>query len=331
MTADVTHGPPRSRGPKLLLTATIALALTIGMLTIVGDTANAAGQAAAPAAASGFAVLANAAATCTDGTITGDVGTFLAPPTGSVTRTRCPVTGTVHVGDAAARAAFNDFLSMYAALAPKTGDCDAAHTLPSTITGPVTLLPGVYCTGAALTGTGVLTLNAGGNSNAVWTFKIGTGGTGALTGTNFSVVMAGGGQPCNVFWAPSAGVTMTTSALQGNILAGAAITMTGPTTGGTFRGNAWSKADVTITNIAVTACATVGGTGCSQGNHKGKQDEHDRDTHQGKQHGQVLDAQQGQNREQDRDTEHGLDNGHELCDLGDSDQDDQGHKGGNGK
>src|SRR6185295_9009162 len=43
------------------------------------------------AAASGFAVLANAAVTCTDGNITGDVGTFQAAPTGSVTLTTCPL------------------------------------------------------------------------------------------------------------------------------------------------------------------------------------------------------------------------------------------------
>ena len=35
--------------------------------------------------APGFTVLANAAVTCTNGTITGNVGTFLATPTGSVT------------------------------------------------------------------------------------------------------------------------------------------------------------------------------------------------------------------------------------------------------
>ncbi|MDP3773906.1 MAG: hypothetical protein Q8Q85_06525, partial [Gemmatimonadales bacterium] len=71
------------------------------------------------AAASNFAVLANAAVTCTDGAITGDVGTFLATPTGSVTLTSCPIAGTVLVGDGVATQAFNDFLSRYAALAPQ--------------------------------------------------------------------------------------------------------------------------------------------------------------------------------------------------------------------
>ena len=39
-------------------------------------------------ASADFAVLANAAVTCTDGTITGNVGTFQASPTGSFTDTK---------------------------------------------------------------------------------------------------------------------------------------------------------------------------------------------------------------------------------------------------
>jgi Ice-binding-like len=195
--------------------------------------------------APGFSILANAAVTCTDGTITGDVGTFLATPTGSIVLTRCPVTGTTHVGDVAAVQAFNSFLSVYAALAPKAGD--VCTTLTGTLAG-VTLSPGAYCFVAAATLTGVLTLD--GPTNGVWTFRIGTGGTGALTGTNFSVVTANGAQPCNVNWWVAQAATMTTSAFQGNILAGAAITMTG----GSFSGNAWSKADVTNTGTAFVGC-----------------------------------------------------------------------------
>ena len=212
-------------------------------------------QGGGSAAASGFAVLANAAVTCTDGNITGDVGTFQAAPTGSVTLTTCPLTGAVHVGDGAATQAFNDFLLAYIALAPTAGDCDAAHTLLSTIPASRTLAPGVYCTDAALTATDVtLTLDAGGDANAAWTFKIGTLAPGALTGTNLSVVLAGGAQACNVTWWVDAAATLTTSAFQGNILAGAGIT----TTGGAFNGNAYSKADVTITGTTLVGCGAAG-------------------------------------------------------------------------
>ena len=195
------------------------------------------------AAASTVVVLANASVTCTNGTITGDVGTFLPAPTGSVTKSSCPIAGTVHVGDAAAKQAFNDFLNTYAALAPKAGN--VCTTLTGTLAG-ITLSPGAYCFTGAATVTGVLTLNGKGS----WTFNIGTGGTGALTGTNFSVVMAGGAQACNVTWRVAQAAAMTTSTFHGNILAGAGITLTG----GTFNGHASSKADVTITGTAVTGC-----------------------------------------------------------------------------
>ena len=192
-----------------------------------------------------FALLANAAVTCTDGYVTGDVGTFLAVPTGAVTLTRSPVTGTVHIGDAVAKQNFSTFLTAYAALAPKQGD--GCTVLTGTLAG-VTLAPGAYCFDAAATLTGILTLN--GPASGIWTFKIGTTGTGALTGTNFSMAMAGGGQACNVTWWVAQAATMTTSEFKGNILAGAAITMTG----GTFNGNAWAKADATNTGTALTGC-----------------------------------------------------------------------------
>ncbi len=163
------------------------------------------------AASSGFAVLANQAVTCTDGKITGDVGTFQAPPTGSVTKTRCPITGTVHVGDAAAISAYNAFLAAYAALAPKVGQCTTANTLTGTLAG-VPLTPGVYCLNAAAALTGTLTLNGGG----AYTFLV----SGALTGTSFNVVLANGAQACDVTWLTTAAATLTDSHFVGTILSG---------------------------------------------------------------------------------------------------------------
>lgn len=208
--------------------------------------------------ASGYAILANAAVTCTDGTIIGDVGTFQAAPTGSITLTSCPVTGSTQVGTGASAQAFNDFLATYAASAPlPTDNCTV---LSGTLAG-VTLSPGTYCFPAAAALTGTLTLD--GPSNGVWNFQVGTLGTGALTGTNFDIVLANGAQACNINWWVAEAVTMTTSNFAGNVLAGAAITFTG----GTFSGNAWSKADVTITGTAVTGCEGRG-TGGRNGHQK---------------------------------------------------------------
>jgi hypothetical protein len=193
--------------------------------------------------AANFAVLAGPAVTCTDSTIAGDVGSGLSGST--VSQTNCTINGTVHQGDATAIAAYSNFLSAYDALA-----LEPCHvTLTGNLAG-VTLTPGVYCFDAAATLTGQLTLD--GPTNGVWIFKIGTLGTGALTGTNFSVVMSGGGQSCNVYWWVAEAATMTTSNFQGSILAGAATTFTG----GSLIGRDLAKAATTLTGVTVSACSS---------------------------------------------------------------------------
>ncbi len=220
-------------------------------------------------AASNFAVLSAApngggAVTCTDSTISGDVGSSGAPA--SVTQTNCTIAGAI-VAPVSQQvlANFNTAYDKYASI-NCTGSLNTAYTGVA-----LTLTPGVYCNAAGVTFTdSTLTLDAQGDPNAVWIFKIGTGGTGALTGTNFSVVMANEGNPCNVYWWVAEAVTMTTSGFQGTILAGAAITMTGlasPTT--PFNGDALAKAAVTLTNFSITSCAVSGGgksqSKCNQG------------------------------------------------------------------
>lgn len=211
-------------------------------------------------AASGFAALAGGpaagAVTCTTSTVTGNVGVVFP---GTFIDTGCTITtGTVNTN---ATAAYADFLAAYDALHFNTL-CD--QTLTGTLAG-VTLSPGVYCFAAAAALTGTLTLD--GPADGVWIFKIGTGGTGALTGTSFSVVMAGeaAGTPCpNVYWWVAQGATLTTSTFLGTILAGADITVTG----GTFKGNALAggagttstpTGAVTLTSSTITACPPEGG------------------------------------------------------------------------
>jgi len=225
--------------------------------------------------ASNFSVLGGTAVTCTGSVITGDVGTG-----GIFTDTGCMISGGMPPAtDLAVAGALADFLSAYNILksniaTPCTG------TLLSTITGPMTLPPGVYCTDGALTGAGVLTLDGGGNTNAVWVFKIGA----AFTGTGFSVVMANGGQACNVFWVPSADVTMTTSALGGNILAGGAGSIT--LTGGTLAGRVLANIAVTMTNANVIGCSALPPPvfTCKDKDHDMHHHGHDKDDHDDKGH-----------------------------------------------
>ena len=225
-----------------------------------------AGAAVAPSlgAASNFAVLSAArggtgAVTCTNSSITGDVGSSGLPA--SVTQTNCTIAGAIIAPvSTQVLADFNTAYSKYANIRC-TGSLNAVYT-----NATLTLTPGVYCSAAAVTFTNTtLTLDGQGDPNAVWIFKIGTDGTGALTGTNLSVVMTNGGQPCNVDWWVAEAATLTTSGFQGTILAGAAITMTGLAGNTTpFNGDALAKGAVTLTGVTVAGCKASGGHGNSQ-------------------------------------------------------------------
>lgn len=227
------------------------------MTALLAGTSPAWGQ-----SSSSFAVLGSAAVSCTDGNIAGQVGTNQSTadvPPGAVTLVTCP-TGGVHVGDTAAKQAFAQFLTNYDTLTPKAGDAPCTEVLTGTLAGR-TLSPGTYCFPAAATLAGVLTLN--GPSTASWIFKVGSTlatppalPTGALTGTNFSVVMAGGAQACNVTWWVAEAATLTDSNLKGSILAGMATTLTR----GTLIGADFAKAAATITGTTVVGC-TIGSSG----------------------------------------------------------------------
>ena len=203
-----------------------------------------------PVPAAGMRMIARVAWTCTNGSITGSVATNQssaeAPP-GSVTQTLCPISGTTEIGTPAAKQAYSDFLVAYAA--DSTTVCGT--TLTGSLAGQI-LAPGVYCFDNAATLTGTLTL--AGPSDGRWLFKIGAAGIpGALTGTSFNVVMAGGASACNVEWWVLQASSMTDSNFQGHILAGAGISFVR----GTYKGNAWSKEDVTVTGAPGTPAPVV--------------------------------------------------------------------------
>lgn len=200
-----------------------------------------------------FAVLAGAAVTCTDSSIKGDVG--LANP-GTITNTGCTITGATQEGTEAAQTAYATFLDAYANL----------RTMPPCDFNDVPLAgaflpPGVYCYDAAVTVTDS-TLTLVGSATDTWIFRIGTSGTGALTGTNFTVVMTGGAT-CNndVLWWTAEAATLTDSVFTGNILAGADITITrGSLAGQVLAGGTGTTSlrtgAVTLTNTVVDFCPT---------------------------------------------------------------------------
>ena len=93
-----------------------------------------------------------------------------------------------------------------------------------TTLGGMTLNPGVYSFSSSAQLTGTLTLNDGGDPNAVFIFKIGS----TLTTASYSkVVMSSGSKGKNVFWQIGSSATLGTyTNFIGNIIALASITMT---------------------------------------------------------------------------------------------------------
>jgi hypothetical protein len=277
---------------------------TAGVLALLTQAAFA--QAPSLGAASGFAVLAGTNVTCTAGSVVGNVGVS---PGSAVpfTNTGCTIAGsTPPATNATAASARTAFLSAYATL--RSAACTDNSLLP-TIPVSTTLFPGVYCSNTALTATDVtLTLDARGDSNAVWIFKVGA----AITGTNFTVVMANGAKPCNVFWVPAdAATTMTTSALKGNIVAGGAALGSITLTGGSLAGRALANVAVTMTGTgaSVIGCAALADSSGSGGSSCKDDDDDDRDHHHGKKHGKKHGGHDG-DRDGDRDDDRDDDRGH---------------------
>ena len=149
------------------------------------------------------------------------------------------VTGTIHLTDppptsATSAAAAQAALTVaYLDLAGRTAPA------PATIAGDLgglTLAPGLYKSTSTLGITGPLTLNGGGNANAIWIFQIASSLT---TAGSSSVVLAGAAQSHNIFWQVGSSATLgTNSTFNGSILALTDITLK---TGATLNGRALAR------------------------------------------------------------------------------------------
>ena len=102
------------------------------------------------------------------------------------------VTGTVNVGNPAAAQAHADLVAAYDEVAARTG----GSALPLALAGR-TIQPGLYTIPGAASNTGTVTLDGGGNANAVFVFQV----NGALAFAAAShVVLTNGAQASRVFW-----------------------------------------------------------------------------------------------------------------------------------
>ncbi len=191
-----------------------------------------------------FSVLAGSAITNTGATtVYGDIG--LSPTTGAAITGFPPgtVTGTIYAVDAAGPVgsinnpglltlAKNDLTTAYNDAAGRTAD----YTVPTEL-GGTTLPPGVYNSTAGTFGlTGTLTLDGGGDPNAVFIFQMEST---LITASSSVVTLTNGAQVCNVFWQVGSSATIgTSSTFVGNILALESITLN---TGATVDGRALAR------------------------------------------------------------------------------------------
>jgi hypothetical protein len=105
--------------------------------------------------------------------------------------------------------------------------------------GGLTFTPGLYRSGTstAISGGGNLTLDAGGDPNAVFIFQIASTLT---TSSGFGVTLTGGAKPSQIFWEVGSSATIGTgSQFYGTILANTSITMV---SGATLNGRALAGA-----------------------------------------------------------------------------------------
>jgi outer membrane autotransporter protein len=161
--------------------------------------------------ADAFAILAGSGITNTGSTtITGDIGTH--PTPAIVDNGVIILNGVNHADDAVTEQAKADLVTAFNDAAGRAFDASVAADL-----GGLTLTPGVYNNATSLALTGVLTLDAQGDPNAVWIFQAGST---LVTASNSSVLIINGGQACHVFWQVGSSATLgTNSSMQGNILA----------------------------------------------------------------------------------------------------------------
>lgn len=199
-----------------------------------------------------------------DSLVMGDVGLNPAAVCGNCVVGVTILNGVIHNGDQPAidaqiaiRAAYDEASVRSLNACPVTGDLSIAQAActgytPST-PGPV-YGPGLYRTATTITLSGTMTLDAGGNPDAVFIFQTNDA---LVTGSSSTVVLAGLAQAKNVWWIVGSAATIGVSSdFKGTVIAnGAAVQVLGGTAGDRtlVEGRAFSLA----ATVGVGAFATV--------------------------------------------------------------------------
>lgn len=240
----------------------IPLALVFSFAFVISPIAT---LAASPASvnlgtAGNFAILTKTGVSTTGSTaIVGDIGVSpisasavtgfaLTLPAASAFSTSASVTGKVYASDYAVPTPANlttAISDMQTAYTDAMGRAPDVTELGAGNIGGLTLAPGVYKWGTGLTIPTDVTLS--GSANDVWIFQIAQ----TLTvSSGAKIILSGGAQANNVFWAVAGQTTIgTTAVFNGNILDQTAIVLN---TGATLNGRALAQTAVTLDTNAVT-------------------------------------------------------------------------------
>ncbi|HYW32911.1 MAG TPA: ice-binding family protein [Gemmatimonas sp.] len=168
-------------------------------------------------AAASHGILAGTAVSCVSGGFIGaDIG--VAPGSTLTGFGPCTFSGVSNLGNAIAQTAQNDLTTAYNTLAGLP--CPPANAIVANL-GGTTKAAGVYCTASGISVTGTLTLDGGGDPNAVFVFQAGS----SLT-TAGNIVLINQAQAKNVYWQVGSSATIgSASQWQGNILALSSISL----------------------------------------------------------------------------------------------------------
>jgi hypothetical protein len=259
--ATFTPSSPLAAGTTYSVTFTGAKDLTgnaliPGVVPNPSTFATAADSVLAPGAvalgsAGTYGIMATSAVTNTGlSTINGDVS--LDPGTSMTGFPPGVVNGAIHINDSVSAQARADLLVAYnfaKTLAPGTtisGGADLGALYPTGIP------PGTYTSGSTMLVSTPLTLDAGGNANAVWVFQIGS----SLT-TGASVSLANGAQAKNVFWVPTSDATIGVGTIfYGTIVSGRDVTaVTGATINGRILAGAITAGTIALQTSTVNVPA----------------------------------------------------------------------------
>ena len=210
--------------------------------------------------AADFAVLGGGGVTNTGATtITGDVAGNPTPAVTGLLPTQ--VTGTLFTAvTPVTTQAQTDLGLAMAALLAMTPDTTTIPDVPNNLDGRV-LGPGVYAVPAETANlTGTLTLDGGGNANALWVFQMPST---LITGASSVVALQNTGAGAGVYWVVGSSATLNASStFVGNILANQSISMLDSVT--VSCGRALTQvASVTLINDSINGGCTalLGGSG----------------------------------------------------------------------